>query len=221
MFTATDEDMQQIEQQMECLIERTKHKCKRCSRFFSNESVLKQHHCELPIKKRKCPHCGKTINRANNLEKNLRSFEKVPTHPVNRQLCLDGPTSSKNRPSTPKKLMLEDVQVGGAPSEHAEHRKASEIVEPTLKYTTLTFRKTFNSNNKRDVLHRLKEVIHSMRLVIEVQTRANEKAVKWYLLLNMNFCKSTSPGIRQIWLLCSAQRCSGPSTPTISYTNFM
>ena len=27
MFTATDEDMRQIEQPMECLIERTKHKC--------------------------------------------------------------------------------------------------------------------------------------------------------------------------------------------------
>ena len=29
MFTATDEEMQQIEQPMEYLIERTKHKCKR------------------------------------------------------------------------------------------------------------------------------------------------------------------------------------------------
>ena len=29
MFTATDEEMPQIEQLMECLIKRTKHKCKR------------------------------------------------------------------------------------------------------------------------------------------------------------------------------------------------
>ena len=29
MFTATDEEMQQIEQPMEHLIERTEHKCKR------------------------------------------------------------------------------------------------------------------------------------------------------------------------------------------------
>ena len=55
MFTATDEEMQQIEQPMECLIERTKHKCKRCTRFFSNKSALKQHQCELQIKKEKCP----------------------------------------------------------------------------------------------------------------------------------------------------------------------
>ena len=52
MFTATDEEMRQIEQPMECLIERTKHKCKRHIRFFSNEAALKQHHCEPPINKR-------------------------------------------------------------------------------------------------------------------------------------------------------------------------
>ena len=34
MFTATDEEMWQIEQSMECLIERIKHKCKRCTRIF-------------------------------------------------------------------------------------------------------------------------------------------------------------------------------------------
>ena len=65
-FTATDEEMQQIEQPMECLVERTKHKCKRCARFFSNEAALKQHQCELQIKKEKWPHCSKAINCANN-----------------------------------------------------------------------------------------------------------------------------------------------------------
>ena len=59
----------------------------------------------------------------------------------------------------------------------------------------LTFRKTFNSNNKRDIVQRLKVVIHSMRQK-EGQTRANAEAVKWYLSLNMNFCKSTSPGVK-------------------------
>ena len=161
---------------MECLIERTNHECKRCARFSSNEAALKQHHCESPIKKEKCPNCGKTINRANNLEKHLRSCEKAPTHPAKRQLhqtTLDGPISSENWPSTPTKLMVEEVQVGGAPAEHAEHWKTPEIVESTFKYTVLTFRKTFNSNNKRDILQRLKEVIHSMRPVIEGQTRVN------------------------------------------------
>ena len=67
MFTGTDEEMRQIEQLMECLIERTKHKCKRCTRFSSNEAALKQHQCELQIRKEKFPHCSKTINRANNL----------------------------------------------------------------------------------------------------------------------------------------------------------
>ena len=79
MFTVTDEEMRQIEQPMECLIERTKYKCRRCTRFFSNESVLRQHNCEPRIKKKKFPHCSKTINRANNLEKHLRSCEKAPT----------------------------------------------------------------------------------------------------------------------------------------------
>ena len=198
MFTATDEEMQQIEQPMEYLIERTKHKCKSCTRFFSNEAALKQHHCEPPIKKEKCPHCGKTINHANNLEKHLRSFGKAPAHPVKRQLrqmALDGPTSSENGPSTPKTLIVEEVQVGGAPDEQAEHWKAPEIVESALKYTAVT-RKTFNSNNKRNFLKRLKEFIHSTRPVIEGQTRANVEAVKGYLSLNMNFCKSRSPGIK-------------------------
>ena len=81
MFTATDEEMWQIEQPMECLIERTKHKCKRHIRFFSSETAFKQHQCEPQIKKEKCPHCSKTINRANNLEQHLRSYEKAPTCP--------------------------------------------------------------------------------------------------------------------------------------------
>ena len=77
MFTATDEEMQQIEQPMECLIERTKHKCKRCTRFVWNKAAFKQHQYELQIKKEKYPHCSKTINRANNLEKYLRSCERL------------------------------------------------------------------------------------------------------------------------------------------------
>ena len=38
MFTATDEEIQKIEQSMECLMERTKHKCKSCTRFFPKRS---------------------------------------------------------------------------------------------------------------------------------------------------------------------------------------
>ena len=110
----------------------------------------------------------------------------------------DGPTSSENGPSTPKKLMVEEVQVGGALAEPVEHWKAPEIVETTLKYPVLTFRKTFNTNKKRGFLQQLKEVIHNMRPVIEGQTRGSAEAVKWYIdaKLNMNFCKSTSPGIK-------------------------
>ena len=77
MFTTTDEEMQQIEQPMGCLIERTNHKWKRRKRFFSSKAALKQHHCEPPIKNEKCPHCSKTINCANNLEKHLSSCEKL------------------------------------------------------------------------------------------------------------------------------------------------
>ena len=197
MFTTTDEERQQTEQPIECLIEKPINQCKRCTRFFSNQAALKQHHCEPPFKKEKLPHCSKTINHANNLEKHFGNCEKAPTHPVKLQLCqtiLDGPTSSKNGPSTPKKLMLEDVQMGGAPAEHVEHWKVPEIVESTLKYTAFNFRKAFN-NNKRDVLQQLKEVIPSMRPVIEGQTRANIETFMWYLSLIMNFSKSTSPGI--------------------------
>ena len=135
MFTATDEEMRQIEQPVECLIEKTKRKCKRCTRLFSNEAALKQHNCEPQIKKENCPHCSKTINRANNLEKHLRSCEKTPTHPSKQQLpqaALDGSNSLENGPSTPKKLLVEEMQVGGALAEHAEHWMAPEIVESAL-----------------------------------------------------------------------------------------
>ena len=92
--------------------------------------------------------------------------------------------------------MVEKVQVGGAPAGHVEHWKIPETVESTLKYTALTFRKAFNTNNKRDLLQRLKKVIHSIRTVIEGQTRANAEADKWYLSLNMIFWKFTSPGVK-------------------------
>ena len=100
MFVTTVKEMRHIKQRMEeCLIERTRHKCKKCTKFFSNEAALRQHHCEPPIKKEKCPHCGKAINCVNNLEKHLRSYEKAPTHPTKQQLCqtnLDGPASYEN-----------------------------------------------------------------------------------------------------------------------------
>ena len=55
MFSATDKEMQQTEQPMECVIERSKYKWNRCTRFFSNEAALKQHHCEPPVKQKNVP----------------------------------------------------------------------------------------------------------------------------------------------------------------------
>ena len=148
MFATTDEEMQQIEQPMEFLMERNQNKCKRCTRFFSNEALLKQHHCEPPIKKEKRPHCGKVINRANN----LRICEKGPTDPIKqqlRQMTLHGPTSSENGPLTSKKLMVEAGQKSGALTKHVEHWKVPETVESALKYTALTFSMMFNSKTKK------------------------------------------------------------------------
>ena len=113
-----------------------------------------------------------------------------------RHTTLSAPISSENGPSTPKKLVVEEVQVGGAPVERGEHWKAPKIVESALKYTALTFRKSFKSNRKKDILQRLKEVIHSTRPVIVGQTRAKAEAAKWHLSLNMNFCKFTSPSFK-------------------------
>ena len=101
MFATTDEEMRQIEQPMDCRIERTQRKYKKCARFFSKEAALKEHQCEPPIKTEKSPHYGKAINCTNNLEKHLRSCKKAPTHPAKGRLCqmtLDRPTSSKNGP---------------------------------------------------------------------------------------------------------------------------
>ena len=115
MFATTDEEMQYIEQRIDWPIERTQQKSKKYVRFFFNETAFKQHHFELPFKKKKSPHCAKAINHTNNLEKHLRSCERAPTNPARRQLRqknLDGPTSFKNRHSTPKKLMVDEVQMG-------------------------------------------------------------------------------------------------------------
>ena len=95
MIIVTYEEMRQIKQPIECLIERTKYKCKRCTTFFANEAELKQHHCEPQIKNEKCLHCSKTINRVNNSEEHLRSCDKALTHPSKQpldQTTLDGPT---------------------------------------------------------------------------------------------------------------------------------
>ena len=192
MFPATDEEMQQIVQPMECLIERIKHKCKRCGRFFSNEAALKQHHWEPQIKKENCPCCSKTINHANSLEKHWRSWEKAHTDPSKWQLCqtnLDGPTSLENGPSHLRNWLLRKCKWVVHLLNMINIGKAPESVESALKYMALTFKKAFNSNNTRDILQRLKEVN-------EGQTRANVEAFKWYVLLNMNFWKSTSPGVK-------------------------
>ena len=55
MFATADNEMRLIKQPMECPIDRTKHKCKKCARFFSNKAALKQHPFKPPIKKEKCP----------------------------------------------------------------------------------------------------------------------------------------------------------------------
>ena len=81
------------------------------------------------------------------------------------------------------------------PTEHVEHWKAPDIAESALKYAALTFRKIFDSNDKKNVQQQLKDVIHTMRSVTKGQTRANAEAFKWYLSLNINFCKSTSSGV--------------------------
>ena len=49
---------------------------------------------------------------------------------------------------------------------------------------------------ERGILQQLKEVIRSMRRVIEGQTRVNAEVFNLYLSLNMNFSKSRGPGVK-------------------------
>ena len=157
---------------MEYFIQRTKHKCKRCTRFFSNEAALNQYHCEPPIKNGKFPHYSKTISRANNMEKHLRSCETAFTLSISVWIHFIGEWT----------LNTWEINgrggASGAPAEYAKYYKAPEIVESALKYTTLTFRKVFNNSNKKDILQWLKEVIHSMGPIIKGQTRANVEVVR-------------------------------------------
>ena len=60
MFPPTDKEMQKIEQPMECPIERTQHKRRKCSRFFSNQAALKQHTANLPSKRTNAPAVAKS-----------------------------------------------------------------------------------------------------------------------------------------------------------------
>ena len=112
--------------------------------------------------------------------------------------------------------------MGGATAECVEHWDVPEIVESALKYTTLTFRKTFNSSSKRDILHRSKDVIHGIRPVIEGQTQVNAETDKWYLPLNMKFCNSTALRCRSLSeKLSSKSTCAVMIRIIITFTNQM
>ena len=88
--------------------------------------------------------------------------------------------------------MLEEVEVSDAPTEHVEHWKAPDIAESALKYTALSFRKIFDSNDKKKcpATIEIRYPYHEIR-----HQGTNWKAFKWYLSLNINFCKSTSSGV--------------------------
>ena len=217
IFAVTDEEIRQIEQPMECPIERTQHKYK--NPIPLQRSCTQAEPLWTFIKKGKCLHCGRAINCTNNLENHLRRCEKAPKRQLH-QTTLNGPTSSTNVPSAPKKLMVEEVQVGGASTDHVEQWKVPERLESALKYTALIFRKTFDNNSKRDALQRLEDVFYTMKPVIEEQTRANVEADKWYLSLNISFWSPQTLASRRIRLLHSGQRFSSPLTPTKSITNF-
>ena len=150
MFTATDKKMQQIDKPMQCFIERTNGKV---YQIFLQTNMLTQHYCEPPIKKEKFCHCDKTINCANNLKKHLKSCEKAAKHPAKQQIhqtALDGPTSSETGTSTPKKMTVEELQVGVESDKHARNWKTTEIVESAFKYTTLSlFQEEIQQQQKR------------------------------------------------------------------------
>ena len=72
MLTVTDNEMQQVEQELYQIL---------LQRSCTQAAPLRTFHQE-----EKCLYCGKTIYRASNLEKYLRSCETALTHPVKHQL---------------------------------------------------------------------------------------------------------------------------------------
>ena len=109
--------------------------------------------------------------------------------------------------------------MSGAPAEHVEHWKPPKIVESTLKYMTVTFMKSpsLYTNNKRDALQQL-EFIHSMIPVIEWQTWVNAEPAKWYLSLNMNSSKSTSPSVKtDLAVTCHSKTFKSIDTAELNY----
>ena len=72
MLTVTDNEMQQVEQELYQIL---------LQRSCTQATPLRTFHQE-----EKCLYCGKTIYRASNLEKYLRSCETALTHPVKHQL---------------------------------------------------------------------------------------------------------------------------------------
>ena len=86
--------------------------------------------------------------------------------------------------------------MGGA---SAEHWKASEIVDFALMYTALTFRKAFNSNNKRDILQRLKEVINSIKPVTEDKPELTWKLLRGCRCDNVYPCLTSNGSQTNKW----------------------
>ena len=132
--------------------------------FFPNEATLKQHHCEAQIKKEKFHHCNKTviitieiITWRSTWEVVRRLLHTLPNGNYVKWQWMDpywrmDPQYLRNRWWRRCKLVVQLLLV----VQHAEHWKAPEMVESALMYTALTFRKEFKSNNKRDLLQRLK-----------------------------------------------------------------
>ena len=61
MFATTDEEMRQIEQAMECLIERTQHKCKSVPYYSPTKLRSSNTTMNLPPKRRNAPSVVKPL----------------------------------------------------------------------------------------------------------------------------------------------------------------
>ena len=164
--------------------------CKTCGRLFYNQEAYDQHvtmHKDN-IKKWHCKHCNKV-------------FKRDAYKLLHERNCQHGAGPSRKRPlaqQTLEEYVIKKVkgieseqlvQQGGS-NEHPEYWRAPELLESTLKYTAMTYRKSFDDSNRIDLLDRLKTALEHFKPIVRGMVSATKDAIKWYLSLNLHFVKA-------------------------------
>ena len=168
-----------------------------CGRLFYSKEALEHHEREYHVEGKKqwhCRHCNKVFQRDGN---------KI----LHERNCQHGAGPSRKRPlqqQTLEEFVIKKIkgmesevitQQGGS-DEHPEYWKAPELKESSLKRTAMVYRKSFDEANKRELLERLKNALEQHKQIIRGMVSHAKNAVKWYISLNLHFCKAADATVK-------------------------